>query len=118
MIIQTAPKGTPRLAVMMYEHTALCLHFANAFGNREFEAFSPLDLMIYVISHHDAGWLEFDRDPQIDSETGLPYNLVDTPPAYITTTSRLSPEFNQRHHPYCGLISSMQAFQPGLHVLR
>jgi hypothetical protein len=110
VIIQTAPKGTPRLAVMMYEHTALCLHFANAFGNREFEALSPLDLMIYVISHHDAGWLEFDRDPQIDAETGLPYNLVDTPPAYITTTSRLSPEFNQRHHPYCGMISSMHSW--------
>ncbi len=110
MIIQTAPKGTPRLAVMMYEHTALCLHFANAFGNREFEALSPLDLMIYVISHHDAGWLEFDRDPQIDAVTGLPYNLVDTPPEYITTTSRLSPEFNQRHHPYCGLMSSMHSW--------
>lgn len=110
MIVQTAPKGTPRLAVMMYEHTALCLNLANAFGNQEFEALNPLDLMIYVISHHDAGWLEFDRDPQIDIETGFPYNLVDTPPAYITMTSRLSPEFNQRHHPFCGLISSMHSW--------
>jgi len=110
VIIQTAPQGTPRLAVMMYEHTALCLQFANVFGNREFEALSPLDLMIYVISHHDAGWLEFDRDPQIDPTTGLPYNLVETPPAYITTTSRLSPDYNQRHHPYSGLISSMHSW--------
>ena len=66
--------------------------------------------MIHVISHHDAGWFEFDRDPQIDPATGLPYNLVETPPEFITTTSRLSPDFNQRQHPYCGLISSMHSW--------
>src|SRR6476659_11063644 len=95
---------------MMYEHTALCLQFAHAFGNDRFETLTPADLMIHVISHHDAGWFEFDRNPQIDSATGLPYNLVDTPPEFITKTSRLSPDFNQRQHPYCGLISSMHSW--------
>ena len=110
MIIQTAPTGTPRLAIMMYEHTALCLHFANAFGNDQFEPLSPYDLMIHIIAHHDAGWREFDRDPGINPSTGLPYNLVETPPEFITVTSRLSPDFNQRQHPYCGLISSMHSW--------
>ena len=110
MIIQTAPAGTPRLAIMMYEHTALCQQFANVFGNDQFEPLAPLDPMIYVISHHDAGWLEFDRDPAIDDKTGLPYNLVETPIQHISVTSRLSPEFNQRHHPYTGLISSMHSW--------
>jgi len=110
MIIQTAPAGTPRLAVMMYEHTALCEQFARVFGNDRFESLSPLDPMIYVISHHDAGWAEFDRDPATDEKTGLPYNLVETPAEYITVTSRQSPEFNQRQHPYCGLISSMHSW--------
>ncbi len=110
MIIQTAPASTPRLAITMYEHNALCLQFAHAFGNDRFDALSPPDLMIYVISHHDAGWLEFDRDPKIDANSSLPYNLVETPPEFITVTSRLSPDFNQRHHPYCGLISSMHSW--------
>lgn len=110
MIIQTAPAGTPRLAVMMYEHTALCLHLANAFGNDRFERLDPFDPMVYVISNHDAGWLAYDRDPGIDPASGLPYNLVDTPPASIINTSRLSPEFNQRHHAYSGLISSMHSW--------
>jgi hypothetical protein len=110
MIIQTAPAGTPRLAIMMYEHTALCGQFARAFGNDAFEPLAPLDLMIYVISHHDAGWLEFDRDPVIDEKTGLPFNLIETPMQYITVTSRKSPDFNERHHPYCGLISSMHSW--------
>jgi hypothetical protein len=33
MIIQTAPERQPRLAVMMYEHTAIARHFAGACGN-------------------------------------------------------------------------------------
>jgi hypothetical protein len=37
MIIQTAPAGQPRLAIMMYEHTALSHQFARAFGNDRFQ---------------------------------------------------------------------------------
>ena len=110
MIIQTAPAGTPRLAIMMYEHTALCGQFARAFGNDAFEPLAPLELMVYVIAHHDAGWAEFDRDPVTDAKTGLPYNLIETPAEYITVTSRLSPDFNERQHPFCGLMSSMHSW--------
>src|SRR5262249_53896914 len=110
MIIQTAPAGEPRLAVMMYEHTALSGQFARAFGNARFEPVWPNDLMFYVVSHHDAGWAEFDRDPVTDETTGLPYNLVETPAKYLTVTSRRSPDFNERHHPYCGLMSSMHSW--------
>src|SRR5215469_4829162 len=110
MIIQTAPAGQPRLAIMMYEHTALCGQFARAFGNDAFEPLAPLDLMVYVVAHHDAGWTEFDRDPATDPKTGLPYNLIETPAAHITVTSRLSPDFNERQHPFCGLISSMHSW--------
>jgi hypothetical protein len=110
MIIQTAPAGRPRLAIMMYEHTALAHQFARSFGNDRFEAPDPNDLMFHVVLHHDAGWADFDRDPVTDPSTGLPYNLVDTPAQYITVTSRLSPEYNQRHHPFCGLLSSMHSW--------
>ena len=110
MIIQTAPAGQPRLAIMMYEHTALCGQFARAFGNDTFEPLAPLDPMVYVISHHDAGWIEFDHDPVTDPKTGLPFNLIETPAKYITVTSRLSPDFNERQGPFCGLISSMHSW--------
>jgi hypothetical protein len=110
MIIQTAPKDSPRLAIMMHEHTALSAQFARAFGNERFEPVHPGDLMFYVVSHHDAGWSEFDRNPVTDEKTGLPYNLVETPAEHITVTSRRSPEFNERQHPYCGLLSSMHSW--------
>ncbi len=110
MIIQTAPSGAPRLAVMMHEHTALSGQFARAFGNDRFESVCPNDLMFYVVSNHDAGWADFDRDPVTDARTGLPYNLVETPAEHITVTSRRSPDFNERQHPYCGLMSSMHSW--------
>jgi hypothetical protein len=110
MIIQTAPAGGPHLAIMMYEHTALSHQFARAFGNAEFQAADPNDVMFHVTLHHDAGWAEFDRDPATDPSTDLPYNLVDTPVRYITVTSRGSPDYNQRHHPYSGLMSSMHSW--------
>ncbi|HEY1364689.1 MAG TPA: DUF3891 family protein [Xanthobacteraceae bacterium] len=110
MIVQTAPAGRPRLAVMMHEHTALSGQLARAFGNERFEPVSPSDLMFHVVSHHDAGWAEFDRDPATDGKTGLPYNLVETPAEHITVTSSRSPDFNERQHPYCGLISSMHSW--------
>ena len=110
MIIQTAPAGEPRLAIMMHEHTALSGQFARAFGNDRFEPTEPNDLMVHVVSHHDEGWAEFDRDPATDEKTGLPYNLVETPAEHITVTSRRSPEFNERQHPYCGLMSSMHSW--------
>ncbi len=95
---------------MMHEHTALSEQFARAFGNERFESVWPNDLMFYVVSHHDAGWADFDRDPIPDEATGLPYNLVETPAQYITVTSRRSPDFNERHHPYCGLMLSMHSW--------
>ena len=110
MIIQSAPAGQPRLAIMMYEHTALSHQFARAFGNERFQGPDPNDLMFHVVLHHDAGWAEFDRNPVTDQATGLPYNLVETPAEYITVTSRGSPEFNQRQHPFCGLMSSMHSW--------
>jgi hypothetical protein len=110
MIIQTAPVGKPRLAIMMYEHTALSGQFARAFGNDRFEPIEPHDLMFHVVSYHDEGWAEFDRDPVTDEKTGLPYNLVETPAEHITVTSRRSPDFNERQHPYCGLMSSMHSW--------
>jgi Protein of unknown function (DUF3891) len=110
MIIQTAPAGAPRLAIMMHEHTALAGQFARAFGNERFAPPEPAELMAYVVSHHDAGWAEFDRDPVTDEKTALPYNLIETPAAHITVTSRKSPDFNERQHPYCGLMSSMHSW--------
>lgn len=110
MMIQTAPEGAPRFAIKMDEHTALAGEFARAFGNQMFEAVEPRELMLYMVANHDKGWVAFDAAPKTDPRSGLPYNLVDTPAEDITRTSAASPDFNEKRHAYCGLLSSMHSW--------
>jgi hypothetical protein len=65
--------------------------------------------MIYVVDNHDRGWDEYDANPGLD-EDHLPYIMSRTPTLENMKTNRLSPEFNEAHHPYCGLISSMHSW--------
>lgn len=110
MIIQTAPAGEPQIVITMTEHMALAGRFARAFGNAVFEPIEPREEVLYIVDHHDAGWADVDAKAAIDSETGLPYHLQNTPFETIVETSRASPEFNSRHHAYCGLLSSMHSW--------
>lgn len=110
MMIQPAPVGAPRFAMTMDEHTELAGKFARAFGNDAFAPVEPRDLMLYVIDNHDKGWKALDAAPRTDPGTGLPYNLVDTPIEDIVKSSAASPDFNERHHAFCGLLSSMHSW--------
>lgn len=94
----------------MDEHTAFAAVLAAHFGNDTFEAVAPRDVMLYLIAHHDAGWRDLDALALRDPATGLPYNLVQTPFEHTVRTSAASPEFNARHHPYAGLLSSMHSW--------
>jgi hypothetical protein len=62
---------------------------------------------MYVCRWHDKGWQDLDDNPPLNADTGFPYNLVETPLPVIFLTSARSPEYNEAHHPYCGLIDSM-----------
>jgi hypothetical protein len=110
MIIQTAPQGRPRFAIKMDEHSALSGEFARAYGAEKFAPIEPLALFVYVVANHDKGWASYDHSPKTDAHTGFPYNLVETPAEDITGTSAGSPDFNEKHHPYCGLLSSMHSW--------
>ncbi len=110
MFIQSAAPGSTNRAITMYDHAFLSGQFARAFGNAAFATPEPLDLVVYVIANHDAGWVDFDRDPATDETTGLPYTVFQTPARHILPTSKASPDYNERHHAYCGLLSSMHTW--------
>ncbi len=113
MIVQSAPNGRgegPQFVIKQYEHQALCGQFIRAFGNDEFAPPDPVDEIVYAISYHDQGWFDTDNDPGLDPKTRLPYNVLNTSRSILFKTSSNSPDFNQRHHPYSGLISSMHSW--------
>jgi Protein of unknown function (DUF3891) len=107
MMCQTAPQGEPHFVNTMLEHTAMCGQMARAFGNDRFESPAPFPEVLYTVENHDRGWDTYDRNPAIDPDTRLPYIMVKTPIPDLVKTNRGSPDFNEAHHPYCGLLSSM-----------
>lgn len=107
MIVQTAPRGAPRFVIRMTEHTDFAGQLARAFGNDMFEPLHPRDEVLYVVEHHDQGWAELDASPQRDPESGLPWHLVESPQDHFLKSGVGSPDFNEAHHAFCGLLSSM-----------
>jgi hypothetical protein len=110
MMVQNALPGNAHFVSTMAEHNDLCGQFVRAFGNDVFEAPSPRNEMIYVVSHHDYGWNDWDAAPALDPRSRLPAGLAQTPPEVTIDSNTKSPEINERHHPYCGLLASMHSW--------
>jgi hypothetical protein len=109
-MVQNAPAGEARFISTMVEHNDLCGQFARAFGNDVFEPLEPFDEMVFVIGHHDRGWAELNENPGMVPETGMPSGLGTTPMPIGLGTSAKSPDYNEAHHLYCGLLSSMHSW--------
>ncbi|NJN79467.1 MAG: DUF3891 family protein [Anaerolineales bacterium] len=56
------------------------------------------------------GWESVDALREQSPTTGLPHHLTQTPLPYLIQTSKASPDFNEKHHAYCGLLSSMHTY--------
>ena len=110
MMIQTATSDNRRFISTMLEHLDLCHQFVLAFGNDEFEDPIPHEEFIYTVKNHDRGWDDFDRKPVLDNKSGFPCGLGSGPVPGVVTTSKLSPDFNESEHRYCGLLSSMHSW--------
>ncbi|NKB22571.1 MAG: DUF3891 family protein [Alphaproteobacteria bacterium] len=110
MMIQNAPDGEPRFVSLMSEHNELCEQFARAFGNDRFEKPSPFEETVYVIGHHDRGWDKFDASPVLDPVSGFPTGVGGAKGPGGAATTKLSPDFNQARHDYCGLLASMHTW--------
>jgi Protein of unknown function (DUF3891) len=80
---------------------------ARAFGNDRFERLDPFEEVVYVVENHDRGSDNYDANPALNPATPLPYIMVRTPFADLVKTNIGSPDFNEAHDPYCGLLSSM-----------
>ncbi len=110
MIVQTAPPSSPHFVIEQTDHARVSGQIARAFGNENFGSPIPTDLVIYTAEHHDEGWVSIDALREQSPVTGLPHHLTQTPLPYLLITSKGSPDFNEQHHGYCGLLSSMHTY--------
>lgn len=110
MIVQNAPAGEAHFVMTMVQHLDFAEALGRAFGNDFFEPLSPRDEVLYVVAHHDAGWAPVDAEVGLDPQTGLPWSLRGTPRDKLLQTSYGSPDFNEKHSAYAGLLSSMHIY--------
>ncbi len=109
MMVQTAPEGEPHFISTMIEHMDFCGQIARSFGNDVFEMIQPAEAL-YAIDNHDRGWDDYDQQPGFDVNTRLPFLMSQTPAEDAIKTNRGSPDHNEQHHPYSGLLSSMHTW--------
>lgn len=110
MIVQSAAPSRPHFIIAQLDHARMSGELVLAFGNAQFARPEPNALLHYVVAHHDEGWAEVDRAQVCDPRTRLPYHLTQTPLTEIVMTGPRSPDFNEQHHAYCGLLSSMHTY--------
>ncbi len=109
MIVQTASEGEPHFVSTMVEHMDFCGQIGRAIGNDRFEPVTDPEAL-YAIDNHDRGWDDYDQRPGLDPNTGLPYLMAHTPVDDALQTNRGSPEHNEQHSAYSGLLSSMHTW--------
>jgi len=110
MIIQTNAEGKPNFVIEQIDHARMSGQLAEVFGNDSFAAPVPHGLLTYIVAHHDEGWESVDALREQSPSTGLPHHLTQTPLPYLVKTSKASPDFNEVHHAFCGLLSSMHTY--------
>jgi hypothetical protein len=99
--------GAKQLLVTQDFHLSLAAQFASRWGNERFAEPEPLFILRYLARNHDAGWPEFDWDPAVDSESGVPLTIVTAPPEMLTPSHLGNITRNHGFHPYAGLLSAM-----------
>jgi Protein of unknown function (DUF3891) len=68
------------IAIPQPSHAWLAGQLARAWGNRDFAAPVPNEEVCLAAEQHDIGWLEWERRPALDAETGLPQEFFRLPP--------------------------------------
>jgi hypothetical protein len=86
----------------------MLLQLARAFGNDQFDVPGPRALIEYAVAHQNEGWRRFDLIGSIDPISALPYDHCRSRGSLMADCVHLSAEFNERHHPYCGLLASIR----------
>lgn len=107
MILQTTVDGDRCFAMFSVDHAKGAEAIARAFGNADFRAPAAHELTVAATRDHEEGWRKVDDPVLRNPQTGLPYLPSETPHPLHVFKAIASAEWNERRHPYCGLLVSM-----------
>ncbi len=67
------------LLLPQIEHARLAGRLAQCWKDRALAAIEPREQCLQAIEHHDDGWFEWDRAPQVDAVSGRPLSFMEMP---------------------------------------
>lgn len=77
MLLVPHPAG--HVAVAQPAHGWMCGQLGRAWGNERFGPVTPFEEVCLAAEQHDTGWMEWERAPTLDPETGLPHTFSTAP---------------------------------------
>jgi hypothetical protein len=72
------------IAIPQPSHSWLSGQLVRAWGNETFARPAPFEEVCLGAALHDIGWLPWDADPTLNTETGRPHNFLEMKPAVHT----------------------------------
>jgi hypothetical protein len=70
------------------------------------DAVAPREAVLFAIAHHDDGWIEWERAPRADPETGVPVDFRGIRADEFVTIWRRGPRLAAAHDPLAGVLVS------------
>jgi hypothetical protein len=79
MIIPPDQPHDRTLTISQTSHSWISGQLARAWSNESFAGFNPFEPICYAAEQHDIGFLNWENDPTLNLETGLPYTFEQLP---------------------------------------
>jgi hypothetical protein len=104
-----APHTDGYVAVHQPAHGLMCGQLGRAWGNELFGSVEPAEEVCLAAEQHDTSWVEWERAPTLDRDTGLPHTFETAPftvhleihtawPPKLATQSRYAAVLVSMHH--------------------
>ncbi len=107
MVVREDPDSAAALCIPQSQHAAISGQIAAAWGNDMFEPPTPRAEVIEAATRHDDGMDDFDAEPELDPDTGLPRNFMRMPFGAWLDCWHRGPAIVGDDDPYAGILVSM-----------
>ena len=107
MVIREDPDSAEVLCIPQSQHAAISGRLAQAWGGEAFPPPAPWEAVCEAATRHDDGMDDFDSEPELDSETGLPRSFMRMPLDTWLDCWRRGPSLVGEDSPYAGILVSL-----------
>jgi hypothetical protein len=107
MIVREDPDSAEVLCIPQSQHAAISGRIAETWGGEAFPPPAPWTAVCEAAARHDDGMDDFDAEPDLDPDSGLPRSFMRMPLASWLDCWRRGPSLVAEDSPYAGILVSL-----------